>query len=125
MWHGPAPAGAVTNARETGMRATIAAAAILAGLGGAQAHDTSPDACQVEDWRWWSASGGMLVVEGAATCTAGTMQLRLYDGAGEGRRFLGATTSFIEGHVFEAVFMQVDKPADLSIEYAITEGGNW
>lgn len=107
------------------MRTIIAAATVLAGLTGAQAHDTGPDACQVEDWRWWPAPGDMLVVEGAATCTAGTMQLRLYAGAGDSRRFLGATTSFIEGHVFEAIFMQVGNPADLSVEYAITEGEAW
>ena len=102
-----------------------AVSAIVIVLGSAQAHDTGPDACEVEDWRWWEAPGAMLVVEGVATCTAGTMQLRLYEGSGDTRRFLGATTSFIEGHVFEAVFMEIGQPADLSIEYAITEGEAW
>ena len=53
------------------------------------------------------------------------MQLRLYDGTDAGRQFLGATTSYIEGHIFEAVFMQIGNPAELSIEYAITEGEAW
>lgn len=101
------------------MRAIIGAAVVLIGLGSTQAHDTSSDACQVEDWRWWTAPGVMLVVEGVATCTTGTMQLRLYDGTAAERRFLGATTGVVEGHIFEAVFMDVDNPADLSIEYAI------
>ena len=108
------------------MRAIIAAALVgFVGMNMAAAHDTSPDACQVEDWRWWAAPGGMIVIEGTATCTEGTMQLRLYDGTGDGRRFLGASTNYIEGHVFETVFMEIGKPADLSIEYAITEGGAW
>ena len=107
------------------MRAIIAAAVFLTGIGIAQAHDTSPNACQVEDWRWYSVPGGMLVIEGAATCTSGTMQLRLYAGTKADRRFLGATTSFIEGHVFEAVLMEIGEPDDLSIEYAIEEGEAW
>ena len=102
-----------------------AAAACLTWVGSAIAHDTSPNACQVEDWRWWEAPGDMLVIEGAATCTAGTMQLRLYDGTGTDRRFLGATTSFIEGHVFETMFADIDSPGELSIEYAIEEGEAW
>lgn len=88
-------------------------------------HDTGSDTCQVEDWRWWEAPGGMLAIEGVATCTAGTMQLRLYEDAGETRRFLGATTGFIEGHVFEIIFMNIGNPTNLAIEYAITEGENW
>ena len=89
------------------------------------AHDTSPDACQVEDWRWWAAPGDIVIIEGAATCTDGTMQLRLYAGSGTDRQFLGATTSYIEGHVFEAVFADIKRPEELMIEYAITQGKGW
>ena len=108
------------------MRATIVAAlGGLVGMSAALAHDTSPDACQVEDWRWFPAPGGMIFIQGTATCTEGTMQLRLYDGTGDGRRFLGASTNYIEGHVFETVFMEIGLPAEMSIEYAITEGEGW
>lgn len=53
------------------------------------------------------------------------MQLRLYEGIGASRQFLGATTSFIEGHVFEAIIADIDSPGELSIEYAIEEGEAW
>ena len=108
------------------MRAIIAAALVsLVGISAAAAHDTSPDACQVEDWRWWAAPGDILMVEGAATCTDGTMQLRLYAVTETGRNFLGATTSYIEGHIFESFFMDINNPTELSIEYVITEGEAW
>lgn len=107
------------------MRTLILAAAAAVAAGSASAHDTSPSACQVEDWRWWAAPGGMLMVEGVATCTAGEMQLRLYDGIGDGRRFLGATTGFIEGHIFQVIFADIDGPDDPSIDYAIEEGEAW
>ena len=66
---------------------------------------------------------GMAFVEGATTCTEGEMQIRLYDGAGDGGRFVGAATAYIEGHVFETMFLDVAKPGNPTIEYAITEGG--
>ena len=99
----------------------LAASMIVAGA--AHAHDTSPDACKVEDWRFVSIIGGMATIEGVTTCTEGEMQLRLYDGAGDGRRFLGASIAFIEGHVFQAMFMDIAKPRNPTIEYAIEEGG--
>ena len=99
------------------------AAACLTWTSHAGAHDTSPDACKVEDWRLVSLIAGMATIEGVTTCTEGAMQLRLYDGTGDARRFLGASTTFIEGHVFQAILADIAKPASPTIEYAITEGG--
>lgn len=100
----------------------LAAGMILAAPA-AQAHDTSPGACQIEDWRFVSVIGGFVSIEGVTTCTEGKMHMRLYEGEGEGRRFLGASTTYFEGHVFDAMFMDVAEPTNPTIEYAIDEEG--
>ena len=42
--------------------------------------------CEVEDWRWYAAIGGLLVIEGSTTSDKGEIRIRLYDGTGEKRK---------------------------------------
>lgn len=106
----------------------ITLCALVAGMilaGAAAAHDTSPGACKIEDWRFLSVIAGMVAIEGVTTCTEGKMHMRLYEGEGEDRRFLGASTTYFEGHVFDAMFMDVAEPTNPTIEYVIEEGETW
>ena len=78
------------------------------------------DECALEDWtHTYTAVMQALTIQGATTCKTGTIHLRLYDGEGEGRRFIGVETGYIEGYIFEAILLQVKKPAALSIKYNI------
>ena len=94
---------------------TMAMAACTLAAGAASAEE-----CAVEDWRHsYIAVMQALTVEGVTTCKAGTIQLRLYDGEGEARRFIGVETAYIEGYIFEAILLQAEKPEALSIKYNI------
>ena len=78
--------------------------------------------CKVEDWRWYSSSAGMLMIEGSTTCDKGRIRFRLYEGTGDKRKFIGVDSGFIEGHTFEAVMMNIQKPKAPSIKYSIEPG---
>ena len=97
----------------------LAASLILAGA--ARAHDTSPGACQVEDWRWWHTKAlRVMGIEGVATCDAGTVNLRAYDQRDGKRIFLGVGSTFIEGRIFNTTILAVDpRPADPVVEFTV------
>ena len=75
--------------------------------------------CTVEDWRWYAPIPNTVTIEGATTCEAGRIIVRLYDGEGESRVFLAVDRGFIEGYAFQASFMEVAKPKAPTIRYII------
>ena len=80
-------------------------------------------ACEVEDWRWYTSSE-YLTIEGTTTCAAGKIVLRVYEGEGEGAKFLGIANDRFEGYAFEATAKNVSPPPQaVSIKYAIEPGG--
>ena len=70
-----------------GMTAVAATGLFCASLA-AQACDDHHGVCEIEDWRWYSTAD-YLTVEGVATCDAGRVRIRLYEGEGDQPRFLG------------------------------------
>ena len=102
------------------MRKTLLVAlALCLASSGALACDDHSGTCEIEDWRSWD-SFGTLVIEGVATCDTGFIRIRLYDGEGDGQRFLGTADGFIEGHIFSALATNLDTPNNLSIKYSIS-----
>lgn len=100
---------------------TVAGLCLL--TSGALACDDHVGACEIEDWRHdYVSVMQALRIEGVATCDAGRVRLRLYDGEGDARKFLGVETAFIEGHIFTAIKLQAPKPKALSIKYSINPG---
>ena len=105
------------------MRKTVLALALCLAPGMALACDDHIGKCEVEDWKAsYTPMMQALQIDGVATCDAGRIRLRLYDGKGEARKFVGVETAFIKGHIFKAIKMQVAKPAALSIKYSIDPG---
>ena len=94
-------------------------AALALGLvpGAALACDDHVGKCEVEDWRWSGPAGGYLSIEGVATCDAGRIRLRLYEG--ENGKFLGVASSRIRGHTFEAIATDVKSASAVAIKYSI------
>lgn len=78
-------------------------------------------ACEVEAWRWYhTPSMEVLSLEGATTCRSGELHLRVYEGEGEGRKFLGIDRAYIEGNTFSADIMAIKSaPKTVTIEYSI------
>ena len=102
------------------MRGLIAAvAAGLLGVNIAQACDDHYGACEIEDWRWYTAAGSFLMIEGVATCNAGHIRIRLYEGEGDKPKFLGTAEGLVKGHVFDAIGQNIREPQTLSIKYSI------
>lgn len=97
----------------------LAASLILAG--GAVAHDTSPGACKVEEWRWWHTKAlRVMGIEGVTTCDTGTVNLRAYDQKDGGRIFLGVGSTFIEGRIFKTTILAVEpRPSDPVVEFTV------
>ena len=103
--------------------ALMMAAAVLMWSSAAGACDDHMGACEIEDWtHTYTASMQALVIDGVATCDAGKVRLRLYDGDGESRKLIGVDTAYIEGHIFKALMLQMQKPAAFSIKYSIQPG---
>ena len=103
------------------MRKTmLAALALCLAPGIALACDDHVGTCKIEDWKH-THTGMMkaLQIDGVATCDKGEVRLRLYDGKGDARKFIGVETAYIEGHIFTAIKFQVAKPQELSIKYSI------
>lgn len=96
----------------------VAAASLASG--GALACDDHTGKCEIEDWKHdYTAVMQALTIDGVATCNAGTVRLRLYDGAGDARKFVGVETAYIKGHIFKAIVLPAAKPTALSIKYSI------
>lgn len=98
--------------------ALVVTASFAAGL--AMACDDHHGACEIEDWTYsYTAVMQSLVIEGVATCNAGKIRMRLYDGHGEQQEFVGVDTAYLEGHIFKTILLPVEKPRNLSIKYSI------
>ena len=97
----------------------VAAAAGLLSAGIAQACDDHHGTCEIEDWRWYTAAGSFLMVEGVATCDTGYIRIRFYEGDGDKPKFLGTAEGFVQGHVFDAIGQNIPEPQLLSIKYSI------
>ena len=104
-----------------GLMAAAMAGILCAGI--AQACDDHHGTCEIEDWRWYSAAGSFLMIEGVATCDAGHVRIRLYEGEGDKPNFPGTAQGFIEGHSFEAIAQNIQPPETLSIKYSIEPQG--
>ena len=106
------------------MRALIqAVAAGLLFAGATQACDNHHGACEIEDWRWYVTAGTFLTIEGVATCDAGRVRIRLYEGEGDKPKFLGTADGRIKGHTFEAIGQNIEPPSSVSIKYSIEPRG--
>lgn len=102
------------------MRGIALAVAALLASGSALACDDHTGKCEIEDWKHtYTGMMKALQIDGVATCDKGRLRLRLYDGQGDARKFVGVETAFIEGHIFTAIKLQVEKPRALSIKYSI------
>ena len=89
-------------------------------FGVALACDDHIGKCEIEEWTWgYTAIMEALTIEGSATCDTGQVSMRLYDGEGEGAKFLGVETGYITGHGFKVLKMGISKPASLSFKYSI------
>ncbi len=98
----------------------IAAAAGLLWMTAAIACDDHVGKCKIEEWRSsYTAVMRALTIDGVATCDAGVARIRLYEGEGDARKFLGVETAYIEGHIFKAFVLDVAKPRTLSIKSSI------
>ena len=49
--------------------------------------------------------------------------LRLYDGKGEDRKFLGVETTYIKGGIFKTILFPLNKPKSLNVRYSIKKSG--
>ena len=98
------------------------AAALLVSADAALACDDHHGTCEIEDWKaTYTAMMEAIQIDGVATCNEGRIMLRLYDGAGDSRKFIGVERTFIRGHIFKASKLGVPKPAALSIKYSIEQ----
>ena len=106
------------------MRALVMALAVGAfSAGTALACDDHHGVCEIEDWAYtYTGMMEALQIDGVATCDTGRIRLRLYDGEGDAKKFVGVESAFIEGHIFTAIKLQVAKPTALSIKYSIEPG---
>lgn len=90
----------------------------LIAAGSAGACDDHHGECAIEDWRWNAVLGtDFVMLDGVATCNGGEIALRLYEG--DGGKFLGASTAYIEQHIFQAMLQGIQSPSDLAIKYSI------
>ena len=104
------------------MTAALAAATLALASTSGHTCDDHRGECQIEDWRWNAMPGtGIVMLDGVATCNAGEIALRLYEG--EGGKFLGATTAYIDKHIFQALLNGIQSPGDIAIKYSIEPGG--
>ena len=86
----------------------------------ALACDDHVGTCEIEDWKHtYTGMMEALVIDGVTTCDSGEIRLRLYDGEGDAQEFVGVETAYIDGHIFKAMLLQVEKPKALSIKYSI------
>ena len=87
----------------------------------ALACDDHVGKCEIEDWNYsYTPMMKALTIDGVATCDAGEVRLRLYDGEGDTRKFLAVSTAYIGGHIFKALVLPVEgRPNALSIKYSI------
>lgn len=98
----------------------LAASLILAGA--AAAHETNPNGCKVEAWRWYhTAITQSFGVEGVASCQEARIAVIAYNMNGETRTFLGVGDGFIEHRAFLVGLRNVPvPPANPVVEFTIT-----
>lgn len=102
------------------MTAALAVTALCLVAGPAIACDDHHGTCEIEDWtHTYTGMMDALQIDGVATCDTGEVRLRLYDGEGDTKKFLGVENAYIQGHTFQAIKIGVAKPIALSIKYSI------
>ena len=97
-----------------GFLAAAGLAAVMMSAGVALACDDHVGKCKLEAWKS-SRAGGYVTVEGSATCDAGRITIRLYDGA----KFLGIANGRVRAHAVEAIASDVASYEKLAIKYSI------
>ena len=97
---------------------TFVAVAAACFISAANACDDHVGKCEIEAWRWYSVSD-MVSIEGSVSCDSGMANIRLFEQVGDEQKFLGVVTGVIEGHVLEAVAMNIDEPGELVIRASI------
>ena len=103
------------------LAASLAATLVLVSAPG-RACDDHHGQCEIEDWRWNTVPGtDFVMIDGVATCDKGEVALRLYDG--DGGKFLGVDTAYIEQHIFQTMLQGIQNPSDIAIKYSIKPGG--
>ena len=98
-----------------GWFAVVAATFMLFYGGVAMACDDHVGKCELEAWRGYK-TGGYVTIEGSATCDAGRIVVRLYDGT----KFLAIANGRVRAHAVEAIASNVPAYSDLKIKYSIT-----
>lgn len=85
-----------------------------------RAEPSDPSAqCRIEDWRWYMDVGEMLMIQGTSNCESGWMVFRVYEGAGEEKKFLGIAKGSLEGYAFDALIDRAGNPKSILIRYTI------
>ena len=84
----------------------------------AQVTSAQTESCKVEDSRSYMTLD-ILSIEGVTTCPSGDIYLRVYDGKGADRKFVGTATALINGYTFTATIVGAEEPQDLDFEYVI------
>ena len=74
----------------------------------------------IEDWEALVLPDHLLI-RGTVSCHEGRVYIRLHEGRGKTRRYLGTATGTIRMHEFYAVAGRIKKPRDLSIDYTIEQ----
>ena len=76
--------------------------------------------CEIEEIRHsYNEIMRSVSLQGVATCEAGVVRFRLYDGEGPARKFLGVATASIRGHIFKVYVSDTGRPQALSLKYSI------
>lgn len=77
--------------------------------------------CKLEHWKTrHNAVMGMFIIEGITTCDEGRIIMKLFDGEGEGRKFIGFIRETIRDGTFREIITGVtEKPRNLTVEYTI------
>ena len=96
-------------------RAGCLSLVLVAGaMGVASACDDHVGKCELEAWKSYR-TGDYVTIEGSATCDAGRITVRLYDGT----KFLGIANGRVRAHAAEAIASNVGAYESLSIKYSI------
>ena len=97
-----------------GFLAAAGLAVVVMSVGTALACDDHVGKCELEAWRSYR-TGDYVTIEGSATCDAGRITVRLYDGT----KFLGIADGGVRAHAAEAIASDVGAYESLSIKYSI------